>query len=273
MASVITNRAQLAVDYARQQIGKPYVWGAVGPGAYDCSGLVMAAYAQVGITLPRTTFLQIASGTEVKRADLAIGDLIFPDPGHVQIYSGDGKIVEAAESGIPIREVTIWGFWRARRIIPANSVYHRGINGPWKAGELKPPLPNATHNALIQWEIVHTPAWKNDPNRLTQRTHLQQTSDADLISAYNDLTQGQNVQAGDPGQVTTGSAGLNDTLNQVGNTLSGLTKALTFLADPGNWRRLALFIAGMALIIMALTGLQNVKTLGKTGASVVKGLL
>lgn len=105
------------IGYARQQIGKPYVYGAVGPNSFDCSGLVVAAFKHgAGKTLPHWTGALISLGTNVAKADLQPGDLVFPDSGHVQIYTGNGKVVEAPHTGAYVREVSMWGFWRARRI-------------------------------------------------------------------------------------------------------------------------------------------------------------
>jgi cell wall-associated NlpC family hydrolase len=109
--------AATAVAYARAQIGKPYQWGATGPNSFDCSGLIQAAYKAAGISLTRTTYTQILQGSPVAKADLALGDLVFPDPSHVQIYSGNGNIVEAPHTGSNVREVAMWGFMAARRIV------------------------------------------------------------------------------------------------------------------------------------------------------------
>lgn len=109
--------AGAVLAYARAQIGKPYKWGASGPDSFDCSGLVNAAFDQIGIDLPRTTAGLITVGSAVKKADLQPGDLVFPNTGHVQIYSGDGKVVEAPKAGVPVREVDMWGFLTARRVL------------------------------------------------------------------------------------------------------------------------------------------------------------
>jgi hypothetical protein len=105
-----------AIKYALNQVGKPYGWGKTGPAAYDCSGLVYMAYKSAGVNLPRTTGPMSAAGFAVSKVDLQPGDLVFPDPGHVQIYLGNGKIVEAPRTGLKIRVVDMWGFWRARRV-------------------------------------------------------------------------------------------------------------------------------------------------------------
>lgn len=90
--------------------------GSAGPGAYDCSGLVMAAYAHAGIRLPHKASLMMGYGRPVSRADLQPGDLVFPDAGHVSIYIGDGRVVEAANRRAGIRIAKIWGFQTARRL-------------------------------------------------------------------------------------------------------------------------------------------------------------
>jgi|SRR5215831_7723077 len=112
---------QAAVAFARSQIGKPYKWGATGPNAYDCSGLVQASYKAAGISIPRTTQQMLLIGTPVSKTDLQIGDLVFPDPTHVQLYSGGGNIIESPHSGLNVREVAMWGFMTARRVISAGN--------------------------------------------------------------------------------------------------------------------------------------------------------
>lgn len=101
-----------AVKYALQQVGKPYVWGASGPAAFDCSGLTQAAYASAGVILPRTTYLQVRIGTPVASiADAAPGDLIFPYANlqHVVMYLGNNEIVEAPHPGKDVQVVAYYG--------------------------------------------------------------------------------------------------------------------------------------------------------------------
>ena len=77
---------------AESRVGDSYVWGAAGPSTFDCSGLVMWAYAQVGISLPHFSGAQYADTTHIPMSDLEPGDLVFPaDPGqHVAMYVGNG---------------------------------------------------------------------------------------------------------------------------------------------------------------------------------------
>jgi cell wall-associated NlpC family hydrolase len=96
----LTGRAAAAVAFARAQVGKPYVWGATGPGAFDCSGLMQASWAAAGVALPRTTYGQIDAGQRVPLDQLQPGDLVFYYGGnHVGMYVGDGEVVHAPHPG------------------------------------------------------------------------------------------------------------------------------------------------------------------------------
>ncbi|MEU1040205.1 NlpC/P60 family protein [Streptomyces sp. NPDC005551] len=99
------SRAGAAVAYAYQKIGRPYVWGATGPDAFDCSGLTQAAYRAAGVALPRTTYAQIGTGRRVSRAELRPGDLVFFYSGisHVGIYVGQGRMIHAPNPSAPVR--------------------------------------------------------------------------------------------------------------------------------------------------------------------------
>ena len=110
-----------AIAYAAAQLGKPYIWGGVGPAGYDCSGLVMMAYEAAGISLPRTTFQQVDVGTAVySDSQLEPGDLLFTpgsdgtaaDPGHVGIYIGSGLVIQAPETGEDIEITPFSGYWQ-----------------------------------------------------------------------------------------------------------------------------------------------------------------
>ncbi|MEU8716928.1 NlpC/P60 family protein [Streptomyces sp. NPDC048663] len=100
-----TGAAARAVDFAMAQIGKPYVWGAVGPSSYDCSGLTSTAWAAAGHPIPRTSQAQWQGLTRVSLASVQPGDLIiYYDATHVGMYIGGGRIVHAPRPG---RTVTI----------------------------------------------------------------------------------------------------------------------------------------------------------------------
>ncbi|MGW1214421.1 NlpC/P60 family protein [Streptomyces sp. NPDC002499] len=101
----VSGAAGRAVAFAKAQLGKPYVWGAVGPSSYDCSGLTSTAWAAAGHPIPRTSQAQWQGLTRVPLASARPGDLIiYYDATHVGMYIGNGQIVHAPRPG---RTVTI----------------------------------------------------------------------------------------------------------------------------------------------------------------------
>jgi cell wall-associated NlpC family hydrolase len=102
-----------ALRAALSRVGDPYVWGAAGPSAFDCSGLVMWAYAQVGISLMHFTGDQWNEGEHISRDQLEPGDLVFffSDISHVGMYVGNGLMVDAPTFGIPVHVEPI--YWSA----------------------------------------------------------------------------------------------------------------------------------------------------------------
>lgn len=105
-----------AVAYAMQQIGMPYIWGATGPNGYDCSGLVVAAYRAIGISLPHFTGDLLGLGTPVSRANLRPGDLVFLSSSHVGLAIDGDRVVVAPQSGESVKVQSIYAFYAARRI-------------------------------------------------------------------------------------------------------------------------------------------------------------
>ncbi|MER6328225.1 NlpC/P60 family protein [Streptomyces sp. NPDC001034] len=100
-----SGRAGAAFSAAQSQIGKPYVYGATGPSSYDCSGLTSWAYAQAGVSLPRTSEAQSGIGTRLTRSQLQVGDLVFffNDLHHVGLYAGNGQVLHAPRTGTVVR--------------------------------------------------------------------------------------------------------------------------------------------------------------------------
>lgn len=187
-----------AIQFALSQVGKPYVFGSGRPitgqpqASYDCSSLTGNAYMSVGIDIGGDTFVQVTKGTAVAQKDLAPGDLVFPDPGHVQIFLGNGNIVEAPHTGANVRVVPMWGYWQARRVAAPG----QAAGGPTGA-----------------------------------------TTTVGL----------------------TGVPGLDTLLAPI----EAMSKIAAFFADPTNWKRLALFVGGMILMVMATIDFSHVTRAAK----------
>ncbi|OLM19556.1 MULTISPECIES: NlpC/P60 family protein [unclassified Pseudonocardia] len=95
-----------ALAAAKTKLGTPYQWGATGPSAFDCSGLMVWAFEKVGVDLPRTSSAQAdMDGESVSKSDLKPGDVVFfySPVSHVGIYAGNGKILHASTSGEPVK--------------------------------------------------------------------------------------------------------------------------------------------------------------------------
>ncbi|MFE1886612.1 C40 family peptidase, partial [Streptomyces diastatochromogenes] len=103
--SSASGRAAAAFSAAQSKIGSPYVYGASGPSSYDCSGLTSWAYAQAGVSIPRTSEAQAGIGTRLTRSQLQVGDLVFffNDLHHVGLYAGNGQILHAPRTGTVVR--------------------------------------------------------------------------------------------------------------------------------------------------------------------------
>ena len=108
----VSDRAGVAVATARAQVGKPYVWGATGPATFDCSGLTGYSWRAAGVTLPRTSRQQYATGMKVSRSALQPGDLVyFGSPiYHVAIYIGSNMMVSAPQPGDVVKYQSVDAF-------------------------------------------------------------------------------------------------------------------------------------------------------------------
>jgi len=105
-------QAEKVVAFVYAQIGKPYVFGASGPNSYDCSGLTSAAWASVGISIPRTSQEQWAGLPHVPTSDMQPGDiLVFNGAGHVGIYVGGGMMIDAPHTGLDVQKVALSGWY------------------------------------------------------------------------------------------------------------------------------------------------------------------
>ncbi|EHR60327.1 C40 family peptidase [Saccharomonospora cyanea] len=107
-----TPTGERIVDIAARQAGDPYVYGAVGPDRFDCSGLTQYVHARLGIELPRTSQQQRAALPELSKKQMRPGDLLFFHSGghvyHVGIFAGNGRMWAAPEPGDVVRLQNIW---------------------------------------------------------------------------------------------------------------------------------------------------------------------
>jgi peptidoglycan DL-endopeptidase CwlO len=110
-------------NVALSQLNTPYVWAGAAPGGFDCSGLVMWAYAQVGVSLPHSTYAQYGYGVPVSRDQLQPGDLVFFDGlGHVGIYIGGGQFVHAPHTGDVVKISSMDESWYASTYVGARRI-------------------------------------------------------------------------------------------------------------------------------------------------------
>ncbi len=112
------------VQYALSQLGVPYVWGGATPGVgFDCSGLVMWAYAQVGVSLPHSSYAMWNYGVPVSEDQLEPGDIVFFDGlGHVGLYIGSGEFVEAPHTGDVVKISSLTSGWYAATYVGARRI-------------------------------------------------------------------------------------------------------------------------------------------------------
>ncbi|GAB3698014.1 C40 family peptidase [Mariniluteicoccus flavus] len=106
-----SGRGATAIAFAKAQLGKPYIYGGVGPAGYDCSGLTMKAWAAAGVSLPRVSGAQASAGRRVSLGDLQPGDLVlYGSLSHVGLYVGNGVVIHAPHTGSNVRYTTLSGF-------------------------------------------------------------------------------------------------------------------------------------------------------------------
>ena len=111
-----TTQADKAVAFAYAQLGCPYLYGGTGPchPGFDCSGLVQAAWASAGVSIPRDTYEQWAALPHISESSLQPGDLIYYDGiGHVAMYVGGGYIIDAPQTGYTVEKIPMSTTWYA----------------------------------------------------------------------------------------------------------------------------------------------------------------
>lgn len=117
----VNEKANKALSFCKSKLGTPYLWGGTGP-RYDCSGLMMKAYASVGISIPRTSKQQSTFGKSVSKSNLQIGDLVFfgSPVHHVGMYCGNNQYIHAPKTGDVVKISSLSGrkdYTCARRVI------------------------------------------------------------------------------------------------------------------------------------------------------------
>jgi cell wall-associated NlpC family hydrolase len=178
-AAVIT-----AINFAQQQINKPYLFGGTGPDAFDCSGLVMMAYRASGINIPRTADEQYHFGPQVAASAVSPGDLVFftgadgtpGHPGHVGLVIGKNTMIEAYATGFPIR-VSQFG---TSQSAPGDQTVV-GFTRPWAHSGLNvPPSELATPSA--------TPSGSASPSGANPSTPPTQPAKGGAVAAPSATT-------------------------------------------------------------------------------------
>lgn len=127
---VTTEQGRQLIDYAKQLLGRPYVYGGNGPNSFDCSGFTKYVYNQFGYSLNRTASGQLKNGTAVSSDQLQAGDLIFFHNGksssaatHVGIYIAEGKFIHASSNSYTVEIDTLYAAHNARKYIAARRVF------------------------------------------------------------------------------------------------------------------------------------------------------
>jgi cell wall-associated NlpC family hydrolase len=107
-------QAGKAVQFAYDQIGKPYSWGGTGPNSFDCSGLTQASWAAAGVAIPRVSYDQMSALPHVSLSDLQPGDILgFAGNSHVGIYVGGNFLIDAPQTGEDIEKVALSGWYKS----------------------------------------------------------------------------------------------------------------------------------------------------------------
>jgi cell wall-associated NlpC family hydrolase len=163
--TTVTSAAARAVSFAKAQLGKPYVFGATGPNAYDCSGLTSTAWRHAGVSIPRTAHAQWHGLAHVSPSNVRVGDLVIYRGGlHVAIYIGGGKIIEAPRPGANVRIAPWRSGWYASHFTAvvrphgADTVTHKQVAPKATPQVEKAPqaVPKSADSSVTGKTITHT---------------------------------------------------------------------------------------------------------------------
>lgn len=111
------SKVEIVISFALAQVGKRYSFGSAGPNSFDCSGLIKAAFAKIGMELYHYTGEIMKHGQRVARSALQRGDIVFPSSGHVGLYLGNGKFLHASSGRGKVVVDNTFGFYTARRLV------------------------------------------------------------------------------------------------------------------------------------------------------------
>ena len=254
--------AQELLAWVRKQLGKPYEFGADGPGSYDCSGLVMRAYGRYGFKMPHKAADQAGYGRPVGKASAMPGDLIFFNLGrgrnsHVGIITGKDKFIEAAKTGTPIRETTLNSYYKARitavRRIPlviqgqGTQTAQRGANGQSGMGA-RPSRPGQTNPSPSPSGSVGT------GSATPSGTGSSGSSGGGLSGALNAAGAAAGGPLGAAAQGAAGAAdGASDTFGKVADAIKQGMEPLTSIPAVAD-KLMAAFMPTMLVRVLCAVG-------------------
>lgn len=179
-----------AVAFAKAQLGRPYVYGATGPFSFDCSGLTQAAWRSAGVSIPRTSQAQLSGVAKVAPSAIRPGDLVIykADAGHVAIYIGGGRIIEAARPGTVVRTAPLRTGWYADHFKAVLRPGARSLAPTYEALLAGPP-PTGTGTK------APTPAPQPKPDPTPRPNHVHTVVKGDTLSA---IARGAAIKGGWP---------------------------------------------------------------------------
>lgn len=193
----VTTQASMAAAYALAKIGAPYIYGATGPHAFDCSGLTQAAWRAAGVSIPRTSHAQLGLRHV---SSPQVGDIIvYKGGGHVAIYVGKGTIVEAPRPGASVRKAPWRSGWYARNFVAIVRPLSHTVTTEGEPAVNTPSAPKATtksHKTTIHPYVVKPGDWLS---KISARYNL--AGGWERLYALNKNVVGKDPNLIIPGQV------------------------------------------------------------------------
>lgn len=264
------------LSYARAQVGKPYVWAASGPSSFDCSGLTMQAYAQIGVALAHFTGAQYAQLEHRPTSSALPGDLLFYQQGvdiyHVAIKSGDNSMIHAANTELGVIESDIWtqDLMASAGILPGNesgadmatdSADSGAVSGapytPEGAAALPRPLSASSRAKMITWLVLQASLGRISN---LDAGGLQSASDDDLVKFYSGA------------YIAIDAKPTNNPVSSTTDALQAVGSFLGKLGQPNTWLRAAQVGGGAIIIGVALAALLRTEVVKSVTGNLGKAL-